>query len=108
MTTPEGKLAQYLISRCRSMGLAQRKTAYESRRGCPDRLVLGEGHHAFIELKAAGQKPRREQVHEIELLNRAGLKAYVASSKEEIDRILEEMRSAHGELNTSPVSETDC
>ena len=92
MITPEGKIAQHLLVRCKQYGFHQRKLAYEGRRGAPDRLILGHRCFALIELKAPGQKPRREQLREIEILKAGGVPVFVCDSKESVDEVFDDLR----------------
>lgn len=90
--TPEGKVVAFLVRRCKELGLHQRKLAYEGRRGAPDRLIVGFECFAMIEVKAPGQKPRREQVREIEVLRNGGIPVYVCDCTESVEGILEDLR----------------
>lgn len=89
--TPEGRIVNYLVRRCRELGFAQRKLSYEGRRGAPDRLVLAHGKFAMAELKAPGEKPRQEQAREIARLREAGIPVYVCDSKHSVDWMLTEL-----------------
>lgn len=60
--------------------------------GVPDRIVLlPEGHIAFVELKAPGEKPRPLQVRRKRQLESLGFKVYVIDSKEQIGGMLDEV-----------------
>lgn len=62
--------------------------------GVPDRLVLlPQGHMAFVELKAPGQKPRPLQVKRIEQLRALGYLAYCIDQPNQIGGILDEVQS---------------
>ena len=63
--TPEGKIVAHLVTRCRQLGLHQRKLSYEGRRGAPDRMVIAPHAIGFIEVKRPGGKPSPEQIREI-------------------------------------------
>lgn len=93
--TPEGKLAAYLVRRCKELGLQQRKIHYEGRRGAPDRMVLAERCIGFVELKAPGKKARPEQVEEIEVLSRSGAMVSIADSKEGVEDFLRLVTMPH-------------
>ncbi len=86
--TPEGVLVAYLVKQAKAEGFRIRKLSYEGRRGAPDRLILAPGASLFVEVKAPGEKPRPEQLREIDLLLRSGLAATWVSSKDEIDKEL--------------------
>lgn len=57
-------------------------------RGIPDRLFIKQGRVVFIEFKAPGGTLRAQQVKRIKEIRGAGVKAYVASSIEEVRTIL--------------------
>ncbi len=86
--TPEGKLAAYLVRRCKERGVAQRKVSWEGRIGAPDRLLLGRDKSCFVELKAPGAKPTPMQKREHEVLERAGLRVLVCDSEAKIDWVI--------------------
>ena len=46
----------------------------------------------MIEVKAPGQKPRREQVREIEVLRDGGIPVYVCDSTSSVEGILMDLR----------------
>lgn len=66
--TPEGRIVAHLVTRCRQLGLEQRKLSYEGRRGAPDRMVIAPHAIGFFEVKRPGGKPSPEQIREIEKL----------------------------------------
>lgn len=62
--------------------------------GMPDRMaLLPGGHIAFVEVKAPGEKPRPLQRARHRLLRRLGFKVYVLDSPEQIERIIDEIRT---------------
>lgn len=62
--------------------------------GMPDRLVLlPGGRMAFVEVKRPGEKPRPLQEARHRMLQRLGFKVYVLDSVEEIERIIDEIRT---------------
>lgn len=90
--TPEGKIAAYLVRRVRELGGEQRKVEWSGRRGAPDRLILFPQRHAFVELKAQGEKPEPHQAREFERLRRAGFDVHVVDSPAAVDKALNEIR----------------
>ena len=91
--TPEGKIAAYLVKRCKEYGFHQRKLSYEGRRGAPDRMIITDCGIAFVELKAPGQKPRVEQRRELALLELAGQMVFVCDSASSVEEMLEKIWS---------------
>ena len=62
--------------------------------GMPDRLVLlPGGRMAFVEVKRPGEKPRPLQKARHRMLRKLGFKVYVLDSVEEIERIIDEIRT---------------
>ena len=62
--------------------------------GMPDRIVLlPDGHMAFVEVKAPGEKPRPLQLSRHRLLNRLGFHVYILDSKEQIGEILDDIQT---------------
>ena len=63
--------------------------------GMPDRLVLlPDGHIAFVELKAPGNKPRPLQLARHRLLRSLGFRVYVIDDAEQIGGMLDEIRAS--------------
>ncbi len=82
MTTPEGRIVSKFLARCKALGLDVRKCAWEGRRGAPDRFVMVNGRHYWIEFKAPGQKLREHQEREIKRMERAGCRVFVIDSED--------------------------
>jgi hypothetical protein len=91
MATPEGRVKEYLLGRVKKYGFKAYKTSFENQRGCPDWLVVGGGHHAFIELKSAKGKLSPWQEEVIATLKSAGaMEVFVCACPEEVDAALGE------------------
>ena len=88
----ESEVEAYLVKRVKELGGEIRKVKWVGRRGAPDRFVMVYGLHFFVELKAPGEKPRPEQVREIELLKTRGVGVYVLDSIDTVERLLDTMR----------------
>lgn len=88
MTTPEGKVRDYLLKKCKDYGLVPYKLNFENRRGAPDWLITGMGKHLFIELKAPNGKlsPAQEATIDSMVLT-GGCVVRVCSSSAEIDKV---------------------
>lgn len=85
----EKEIERYLVDRVAAMGGMAFKFVSPGCTGVPDRLVvLPEGKVGFLELKAPGMKPRKEQVHRIRQLWALRCCADVADSREAVDLYL--------------------
>lgn len=102
LTTPEYVAAERdiereLVKRVKKAGGEVRKVKWIGRRGAPDRLVLLppkkhpvsgvtllQGRTIWVELKAPGKKPRRNQERELRALADAGQTVYVIDSIESV------------------------
>lgn len=63
--------------------------------GMPDRMAMFHpGHIGFVEVKAPGEKPRPLQKARHRMLRKLGFKVYVLDSPEQIERIIDEIRTA--------------
>lgn len=89
MPTPEGRIEDYLLDKCRKNGILCWKFVSPSQNGVPDRILMHKGHVLFVELKAPGESPRPDQlaVHRIMLAH--GIKVFVADSTELCDEIVD-------------------
>ena len=75
--TPEGRVINLFLARCKALGIEVRKCSWEGRRGAPDRLVYANGRHFWVEFKAPGEKLRPHQEREITRMRAAGCTVYV-------------------------------
>lgn len=64
------------------------KLKFIGRFGSPDRLVILEGRHFLVEVKAPGKKAEDHQLRLHALLRWAGLEVYVIDSFELVDEVL--------------------
>jgi hypothetical protein len=95
--TPEGKIEAYLKKRVLESGGRIRKLKWIGTRGAPDRLVWWprtpeedtavEVH--FVEVKAPGKKPTKQQQREHDRLKRDGFYVKVIDSKDAVDVFVE-------------------
>ena len=69
---------------CEKRGWLVRKFTSPGHRGVPDRIVVGPGWVEFVELKAPGKKPRREQLVEFERYRMRGYPVDVLDSNEAV------------------------
>lgn len=93
MGKPEGKVEDYLISRCEKSGFLCYKFVSPGRRGVPDRIVIGRGHVVFIELKSENGEPSEIQKLVMRRMRAAGADVRLCYTKPEVDRFMEEAES---------------
>jgi len=85
-------IEQRLVKAVKDMGGIAPKFISPGFDGMPDRIVLlPGGYMAFVEVKAAGCKPRPLQETRHGMLRRLGFKVYVLDRSEQIPQILEEI-----------------
>ena len=81
----ESSVERYLKKRVEDLGGKCIKFHPENWRGAPDRIVLLPGGITyFVELKAPGKKPRKQQEYRHKQLRELGQKVLVLDSKEAI------------------------
>jgi hypothetical protein len=104
MTKPEEAVEKHLFKQCKALGYMCLKFTSPGNNGVPDRLVIGNGHTMFIELKAPGKTPRRLQDVVIAQMREHGAVVRVADSTGQVDDLLAEVvRAGAGPLPTSPL-----
>lgn len=91
----EKTIEQSFIKAVKSCGDIALKFVSPGFDGMPDRIVLKpDGRCAFVEVKAAGKKPRPLQLSRHEMLRRLGFKVYVLDDKKQIGAVIDEIRTA--------------
>lgn len=92
--TPAGKLQDHLKKRVQGSGGQYRKVKWENRNGCPDCYIWWDWPRAaFIEIKADQDRLSKLQDREIERMRNYGMPVFIARSIEEIDAIVEKVRT---------------
>jgi len=92
--TPAGKLQDHLKHVVQKSGGQYRKVRWEGRNGCPDCFVWWTWPNAaFIEIKADGDRVSKVQQQEILRMQTYGVPVFIATSKEEIDEIVQKVRT---------------
>lgn len=76
----ESKIEKAVCDYAEKMGFTVRKVCYVNRKSCPDRMVYGMGEIFFIEFKSPGEKPRPDQIREINRMKEAGVKVFVVDN----------------------------
>ena len=82
----ESIIENYLIEKCKEQNIFILKNT--GMRGIPDRLLIKNGIHIFIETKRPGEKTRKLQEAIIAKLQKHGAIALTADTKEKIDDAL--------------------
>lgn len=91
----EQTVEAYLVRRVREelKGTAYKFTSL-ARRNVPDRkLALPGGRTVYVECKAPGKKPTKGQEREIKRLRALGFRVEVTSTKDQVDRLIEELKA---------------
>lgn len=95
----ESTIEQYLVRKCKTLGVQCYKFVCPSVRGVPDRLLIfPNGSVAFIELKAPGKLPTPLQVAIRTKMEQNNARVSWADSSEMIDSLL----TLWYELDTQP------
>jgi hypothetical protein len=86
----ESHIENYLRQEVRRAGGTALKFVSPSRRGVPDRICMfPRGRLIFVEVKALGKKPTRQQEYVHEQLRGLGQIVEVVDSKEAVDHFIE-------------------
>lgn len=102
MGKPEGTVESHLKDKAEAEGFLYYKFTSPGRRGVPDRVLLGNGHVIFIELKAPGEKPRELQRVVIRKMRAQSTDVRVIDNKEDCDRLLDFVKSTPGPYRAIP------
>lgn len=85
----ESALEKYVIAEVKRRGGVTRKVTYQGRHGAPDRWMLFALRGLLIvELKKPGEKPREEQLAEMQVLRNSMQYVHWTDSKEGFDTLL--------------------
>lgn len=87
----ESSIEKYLKTKIIGMGGLCWKFVSPGTIGVPDRIVIHKGKVIFVELKAAGQKPRAIQMHRAKQLDCQNCPVIVIDSKADVDRFVMSM-----------------
>lgn len=86
----ESDIETYLVHQVKANGGATRKLRWIGRRHAPDRVILLNGVH-FVECKAPGEKLRKGQQQEADILRYYGVSVWEVSKLEEVDNFIKEI-----------------
>ena len=87
MMRPESALESYFQEQAEKHGFLQYKFL-SGVTGVPDRIIIGNGITAFVELKDKNGRLSKRQQFVIQSMRNHGAIVYVPFSKEDIDEIL--------------------
>ena len=88
----ESEIERYLVREVKRKGGLAMKFVSPGLRGVPDRLVIFPGGiHVFVELKAPGEKPSKQQQYRIVQLEKLGCRVRVIDSRQKVDVLIWEM-----------------
>lgn len=91
----ERQVEKALVSAIKKAGGIAPKLTSPGTAGMPDRIViLPGGHICFVELKAPGQQPRPIQLRQMERLTNLGCMVRTIDHPNQIQELINEIRSA--------------
>lgn len=96
MGKPEGRIENHLKQIAEDTGFLYFKFTSPGRAGVPDRILIGNGHILFIELKAPGEEPRKLQEITIRNMRNQGADVRVIDSKQDCNRLIDRMKARKG------------
>jgi hypothetical protein len=96
MATPEGKVKAHLKKLCEARGWLCLPLQMPSKRGWPDRTILGpDGWCAFVEVKAEGVKHNKDHIVRqkrwLAMLAALGFPAAMLTGTDEVDAFIAEL-----------------
>ena len=91
MGKPEACVENHLKRQCERRGWLCYKFMPCGVNGVPDRIVIGNGHTVFVELKAPGEVPRKNQLAVHRKMRKAGAEVHVIDNREDVDAFLEDL-----------------
>lgn len=85
----ESNIEEYFVKKIKAIGGQAKKFVSPGWRGVPDRIALfPNGFIVFVELKAPGEKPRKQQMLRIMELRALGFMAEYVDTKEAVDKLM--------------------
>ncbi len=99
----ESSLERKVVAYAESIGYITFKVSTVSSRGWPDRVFIdANGHHIYVELKQAGKKPRKLQLHRIQQLHERGVEVHWTSDYATVKKILDQNQGKLASVTTLP------
>ena len=88
----EKDIEKYLYQEAKRRSAMPMKFVSPSLNGVPDRCIIFQGGLiVFVEVKAPGEKPRKQQVYRIKQMRDRGAIVRVVDTKAGVDRLMEEV-----------------
>jgi hypothetical protein len=86
----ESRFQKKIMQMATNAGLMARAVEWRGRRGCPDLVIIGSGHHLWIELKRPDGSGRVSpwQVREIERMRKHDVPVYVVADYDTFAELL--------------------
>lgn len=103
---PEAILEDYLATLCAARSWLYFKFTSPSRRGVPDRIIIGNTLTCFVELKGTEKTPRLDQLRRMAQINEAGGIATWVATKEHIDQLVATLDTGHPPTTRRPTFDT--
>lgn len=86
--SPERKIEAHLVKLARKHGWFCRKVRWIGRNGCPDRYLIDPYYdRTWVELKAPGKEPTKQQLAEHARMRSFGETVYVIDSIAGVERL---------------------
>lgn len=87
----ERDISKYLNARVRELGGEIRRVRWIGRNNAPDKLILIDGAHGWVEEKRPGKVAEAAQHREHKRMATSGMRVRVVASKEDVDRFLDRL-----------------
>ena len=98
----ESDIESYLRRKAKEQGAMPMKFVSPGLRGVPDRcLAFPGGLMVFVELKAPGEKPRKQQEYRMQQLRNRGFIVKVIDDRSGVDQLIEEVRTWNSKRTTT-------
>ena len=91
MPTPEGRIEEHLLKKCKENKILCWKFTSPSLNGVPDRILMYDGQVIFVELKAPGEEPRPDQKAVHRMMQKQHVTVLVSDNNNTSDKIVQEL-----------------
>lgn len=97
----ESPIEKYLVACCKDRRYYCMKMSVDLYRGMPDRLVIGNNHVIFVELKSSTGRLSKTQEVRHEELRRLGANVRVINSIEDVDAFIKDIDRPTGDRHAT-------